>query len=396
MWSTILGALMLAAVSAAATDKVDLFVPSARFPCFRQPTITAAGADRMTLLAFAENRNVSACAPALDATATAVGHPDETGSLQLRISPDGGTTWGPMASLYVGNIDFYVVTADAKGNTIVVVLAAPVAGGTAVITSHDTGKTWAQQAPLKVTLPAPLVAIKPSVGHGVFIDPARCAGGDCKFAGRLVIPMVCSNGTKPVRAGVESDHGACPGCNSCFVWTDDNGKSWTFGGYMASGSREPTLAQVPSTTAYPQLYMNARNMGAKPGHRLEAACHLGGPTGAGCQATTSNAQLIDTDTPHWTGIVDNVVYAAAVGAGTGRLILSGAADPTRRANMTLRTRPSDGTTWSAATVLWPGMAAYSDIAIVGTGVAGRTRVAVICENGETTFADRVSVFLADI
>ena len=32
-----------------------------------------AGADRMTLLAFAENRNVSACAPALDATATAVG-----------------------------------------------------------------------------------------------------------------------------------------------------------------------------------------------------------------------------------------------------------------------------------------------------------------------------------
>ena len=125
MWSTILGALMLAAVSAAATDKVDLFVPSARFPCFRQPTITAvrtslasstigssrryhstthlhpfptslragpvfpsapadtwlphapryrkAGADRMTLLAFAENRNVSACAPALDGTATAVG-----------------------------------------------------------------------------------------------------------------------------------------------------------------------------------------------------------------------------------------------------------------------------------------------------------------------------------
>ena len=97
------------------------------------------------------------------------------------------------------------------------------------------------------------------------------------------------------------------------------------------------------------------------------------------------------------GIVDNVVYAAAVGAGTGRLILSGAADPTQRANMTLRTRRSDGTVWSPATVLWPGMAAYSDIAIVGTaGAAGQTRVAVICENGETTFADRVSVFFANV
>ena len=168
-------------------DRMDIFVPTPRFPCFRQPgayvsdyachirhsdvtegiahhvrnwmchflsrsphtsththihtypptlaAIAAAGADGNILLAFAENRNISSCAPAtasrhvrhrtargaVSHTATArvsVGHPDEVGSLQMRRSTDGGKTWAPLQSLYVGNIDFYAVTVAADGHTV--------------------------------------------------------------------------------------------------------------------------------------------------------------------------------------------------------------------------------------------------------------------------------------
>ena len=64
------------------------------------PAIAAAGATGTTLLAFAENRNISQCAPALDTESSTiahngVGHPEELGSLQMRRSTDGGKTWGP-------------------------------------------------------------------------------------------------------------------------------------------------------------------------------------------------------------------------------------------------------------------------------------------------------------
>ena len=143
----------LACIASAAKPVVQpLFVPSARFPCFRQPAIislpakTSSAASPDVILAFAENRNVSACAPAdaeLLAKASAF-HPEEVpppssppltspmrccairehpgngvvvpfqvGSLNLRRSTDGGSTWLPMQTLYVGNIDFYSAVYDA-------------------------------------------------------------------------------------------------------------------------------------------------------------------------------------------------------------------------------------------------------------------------------------------
>lgn len=51
-----------------------------------------------TLLAFAENRNVSACAPALGSKEGALQdrRPFEIGSMNLRRSTDGGKSWGPI------------------------------------------------------------------------------------------------------------------------------------------------------------------------------------------------------------------------------------------------------------------------------------------------------------
>ena len=78
--------------SASNVSKVDLFVKSARYPCFRQPIIFTSNMERTHVLAFAENRNVSACSPAsvtTDETDT-VNEPNEVGSLLLRRSMDSG------------------------------------------------------------------------------------------------------------------------------------------------------------------------------------------------------------------------------------------------------------------------------------------------------------------
>lgn len=78
--------------------------------------IAVAGTTGTTVLAFAENRNVTACAPAFDQSTRQ--HPEEVGSLLLRRSVDGGKTWGAMQSLFVGNIDFYAVTVAGDGLTV--------------------------------------------------------------------------------------------------------------------------------------------------------------------------------------------------------------------------------------------------------------------------------------
>jgi sialidase-1 len=98
--------------------------------------------------------------------------------------------------------------------------------------------------------------------------------------------------------------------------------------------------------------------------------------------------LIAPVTAHWTGIVAGVTRILApdnTGAG-GALVYTGPGSSTVRANMTLRMSRDEGVTWGAAKSLWSGPAGYSDATRVGNG-----SVAVIFENGDTGFADRVSV-----
>eukprot|EP00729_Bicosta_minor_P004566 gene4566-19471_t len=203
--------VLLVAAATAVPDRVDLFVPTPRFPCFRQPAIAAiavAGKPR-TLLAFAENRNVSACAPALGSKEGALQdrRPFEIGSMNLRRSTDGGKSWGPIQTLYSGSLDFYVVAPDdTTGHTHLFIAAE----GLTVLTSTDAGASWSEGKQLSVDVPAPFKITTPSVGHGITISAAMCAGG-CAQAGRLVVPLVCSNSTGPHGHG---DKGVCMGCTS--------------------------------------------------------------------------------------------------------------------------------------------------------------------------------------
>jgi hypothetical protein len=84
-----------------------LWTSGSGFPCYRQPVVIAADSAGSTILAFVEGRYSTPCAPAFDADAAvssggadSVDAPREVGGLNLRISNDGGLTWGPSNIIY--------------------------------------------------------------------------------------------------------------------------------------------------------------------------------------------------------------------------------------------------------------------------------------------------------
>ena len=356
-----------------------LFVPTARYPCFRQPVlIPAGGGDHAAvLLAFAENRNVMACAPDFPAKTRAKTRaktmpkmPNEVGSLHLRRSTDGGRTFSAMQTLFVGNIDFYSgVFDDSTGRTWLFLEAAGQAAdptGVQVLYSDDAGETWQDPEPLPASaVPPPPFSpnVKPTVGHGIQMA-----------SGRLVIPFVCTNTS--ASGGGGGDKGACPQCQSCLLVSDDAGKTWKFTtAYGQSGSRESVVVEtLPGC-----LFASERNFGPTPGHRMWARSTDGGDT------YSSFGLNLGLDTPvtdHWTGIVGAVASLGIAGAPQS-LAFASAASPNVRANMTVKTSSDGGASWVPTGVqVWDGPAGYADMVSFGSGKLG-----VLFEGGTNTFAD---------
>lgn len=368
----------LSAATAGPPVVTPLFVPSDRHPCFRQPAILNAGG---TLLAFAENRNVSACAPELsdaasdlDLSDSRLSAPFEVGSMLLRRSTDGGETWLPMQTLLVGNIDFYSLVYDAKSHTVWLMVSH---SGTTVLSSKDAGSTWESMPSLdrEALSRPPITLTGPAVGHGIQIDPGLCAT-PCKDAGRLVLPFVCTNTSAK---GTHSDQG-CTTCNSCLLLSDDGGKTWSLGAIGQQGTRESQVVQIPSLTADAQIYGTERNMGAKPGHRQWGRSNDGGST---YSSTGTESSLSSPVTAHWTGIVGSI---QSLDAGKV-LVYGGPASPSLRSKMAVHISKDSGKTWSPGKTVWNSFAGYSDMAPLNDGAG----LIMILENGNKTFADCVSV-----
>lgn len=103
--------LSLLAGAALSQQKIDLFVNNAKYdivyPCYRQPAIIEGDSTGTKLIAFAEGRNISSCAPPLNHNGT---HPtvppasNEVGGLVTRLSSDGGMTWTQPHTIYSGNL----------------------------------------------------------------------------------------------------------------------------------------------------------------------------------------------------------------------------------------------------------------------------------------------------
>ena len=142
--------------------------------------------------------------------------------------------------------------------------------------------------------------------------------------------------------------------------------------------------QTRSNGSHASLYASERYMASSPGLRRSARSLDGGAT----YAQFAVSDISEPVTAHWTGIVAGVERLTLRwdNASADRLVYSGVTSPTVRAGLGLSVSEDEGRSWGAARTLWSGPAGYSDVSTID-----EERVAVIFENGDTSFADRVSV-----
>ena len=247
-------------------EKQDLFIPGSRkdvdivYPCYRQPAIINASPAGSLLIAFAEGRNVSNCAPPLlaaqappllDAQALplldtqALPQPppptNEVGGLVARTSSDGGLTWSRGHTIFSGNIDYYAVVYDSGTSRVWLMLQEQAA--VKALHTDDAGATWSLPTLLNATVPSGAgitSSIKPAVGHGIQLQANLCANAPCKHSGRLILPFVCtaSDGDTRESRDAAQPNLVCLSCRTCLLVSDDHGDTWHITAVAQPGSRE--------------------------------------------------------------------------------------------------------------------------------------------------------------
>ncbi|CAF1310455.1 unnamed protein product [Adineta ricciae] len=381
--------LVTSLISVAKTTDPELstvFKPhDGKYPCYRQPALLTTNAQRTHLLVFAEGRFVTSCAPPFENQSDGRSKTNEDGGLEMRRSEDSGVTWLPAQTVFSGNIDFYTVVWDSTTNTVYLMLqtTTPVL----IFTSTDEGITWSKPIPLAVYPPPSFSkATKPAVGHGIEVVSNLCTNSNCSDAGTLLMPFVCANGSSH-----PGDNGSCPSCYACVLKSDlpkaNHNRTWTFSGIAQQYTRESQLVQTISTdTGLSHIYLNGRNFSPMPGHRFFARS-----TNGANQFTKFGVDLslIEPVTRSWTGVVCSVSRISTI---PSRIVFSGPDNSTVRSNFTLRLSYDEGYTWPVSRVLFSGLSSYSDTAVLGNGDS----IAVVLENGEATFADRISIAIVPV
>ena len=200
------------------------------------------------------------------------------------------------------------------------------------------------------------------------------------------MPFICQNGS-----GHSGDNGSCPSCYACILKSampkKNENRVWNFTGVAQQYTRESQLVQTINTGAGPShIYSNERNFSPSPGHRYFARS-----TDGADQFTEfgTDSSLVEPVTKAWTGVVCSVERVSTT---PSRILFSGPANATVRSDLTLRISYDEAHTWPVSRVLYSGLSAYSDIAVVGNGDS----VALVFENGEVTFADQISVAIVSV
>ena len=200
------------------------------------------------------------------------------------------------------------------------------------------------------------------------------------------MPFLCQS-----ESGYFGDNDACPSCYACVLKSSmpkkNENRVWNFTGVAQRYTREAQLVQTINTGTGPShIYSNERNFSPSPGHRYIARSTTGAD-----QFTEFgiDSSLIEPVTKAWTGVVCSVQRVSET---PSRILFSGPDNATVRANLTLRISYDEAHTWTVSRVLYPGLSAYSDIAVIGNGDS----VALVFENGEETFADRISVAIVPV
>lgn len=305
---------------------------------YRIPALIALPGGRV--IAFAEGR---------------LNNMGDSGTIDIvaRISQDGGANFGPqfLVARYGENtLNNPAPVYDRETGTLWLLLNGNLkeedeakvlwqgAGRTVVCTSsRDGGKTWSPLRDLTAQVKQPdwtWYAMGPC--HGVQLQ-----------SGRLIVP--CNH-------AVRQPGGGSGPYISHTVYSDDHGATWRIGGDVGENTNECSLAELPDG----RLYMNMRSYHQR-GVRA-AAYSL--DQGESWQKLWLEEQLPD---PVCQGCVLSV---------GDTLLCCNAADSRERRQLTLRKSLDGGKTWSAGTVIQPGPAAYSDLAMLPDG-----RIACLFEGG---------------
>lgn len=295
---------------------------------------------------------------------------EDTGDIDLllRRSEDGGKTWtdaqvvhevGGDAEITIGN----PVPIVDRANDRVHLLMTRDYKRVFHLTSDDDGKTWSE--PREIT----------SAFDGFDYDRAILATGPVHGIqtrdGRLVAPVWLSDRERGeryrddfkgrIRAGV--------------IFSEDGGQTWKAGGLVpATLNRlhEGTIEERESG----ELVLNMRMRAS--GLRAVATSDDGG--------RTWNEPALDRDLPCPT------CQASMIKLRGGRwLFLNPAVSgpevhSSRRRNLTLRTSPDEGRTWTDSRVIRAGPSGYSDMAVLPNGI-----VLCVFENGEANYREKISI-----
>lgn len=134
------------------------------------------------------------------------------------------------------------------------------------------------------------------------------------------------------------------------MYSDDHGKTWKIGADVGPDTNECSLAELPDG----RVYINMRSYRGE-GCRASAISSDGGET----WSEISSERLLP----------DPVCQGSVLTVGE-RLLFTNPASALRRENLTLKQSRDLGKTWSAAAVIHPGPAAYSDLAALPGGRVG--------------------------
>lgn len=199
------------------------------------------------------------------------------------------------------------------------------------------------------------------------------------------MPFICQNGSS------HGDNGSCPSCYACVLKSEmpkqSESRTWNFTGIAQQYTRESQLVQTINTGGgTSHIYLNERNFSPSPGHRYYARSTTGADQFTEFGVDSS---LVEPVTRAWTGVVCSIERVSST---PSRILFSGPANATVRADLTLRLSYDEAHSWTVSRVLYSGLSAYSDIAVIGNG----DNVALVFENGEETFADRISVAVVSV
>lgn len=312
------------------------------YASFRIPALVVS--TQGTVLAFAEGRKNSA---------------SDTGDIDLVLkrSDDNGKTWSPLQVILddTGNtcgnpapvVDretgtIFLLSTHNLGSDREAAIINQTSTGTRkvfVMQSTDDGRTWSEAK--EITR-----CVKKDNWTWYATGPCQgiqLTGGSYK--GRLIVP--CDH--------IEAKTGKY---YSHIIYSDDHGKSWKLGGRTpADQVNECTAAELEGG----KVMLNMRNYDRRQHSRKVSVSDDGGTTWSDL---SSDPVLIE---PICQGSLHRYSFQ---GEGKSRLLFLNPAHEKARRNMTLRISHDDGKSWSHSQVLYPGAAAYSDVARLSDGKIG--------------------------